>query len=73
MTVALLLPMFAAPIAIAIGYAVGKMPYWESWQGYVSLLIVAPLAAVAGVPAVETVIDCVALGCGFAIARCATH
>lgn len=65
--------MLAVQIAIGIGYTVGKMPCWESWQGYVGLIVVAPLVIVAGVPAVETIVDCVALGCGFALARRATH
>ena len=62
-------PALVAPLAIGIGYVVGKMPCWESWQGYVGPFIVAPLVVVAGIDAVEAVIDCVALACGFALAR----
>ena len=36
------------PLAVGIGWAIGKMPCWESWQGYVGLLIVAPVAIVTG-------------------------
>ena len=67
-----LLGLPVIPLAIGIGYAVGKMPCWKSWNGYVELLIVTPLVIVAGVSVVEAIIECVGLGCGFAIARRAT-
>ena len=64
--------LIVAPLAVGIGYGVGKMPCWESWQGTIGLFIVAPLVVVAGIDPVEAVIDCVGLGCGFRIARRAT-
>lgn len=65
--------LLAAPLAILIGYGVGKMPCWKSWQGYVGLMIVAPLAIGAGIAPVEAVADCVGLGAGFALARRPRH
>ncbi len=65
--------LLAAPIAVIIGYAVGKMPCWKTWQGYVGLLTVIPLAIGAGVTPVEVVVDCAALCAGFALARRPRH
>ena len=56
-------------LAVTIGVAVGKMPRWKSWQGYVGLVIVAPLAIGLGVDAIEALFDCLMLGVGFSIAR----
>ena len=56
-------------LAVGIGYAVGKMPCWKSWQGYVGLFIVAPLVTMAGIAPLEAVFDCVALGLGWCLAR----
>ena len=56
-------------LAATIGYAVGKMPCWKSWQGYVGLVIVAPIVISLGVDAVEALFDCVLLGVGFTLAR----
>lgn len=71
------MPWIAVPLVavlgLGIGYAIGKMPCWKSWQGYVGLLIVLPVVIAAGVGAVEAVADCVALGCGLALARMPTH
>ena len=36
-------------LAVTIGAAVGKMPCWKSWQGYVGLVIVVPIAIGFGV------------------------
>lgn len=68
----IMIPIVGA-IAILIGYSVGKMPCWKSWQGYVGLMIVAPLAIGAGITPVEVVVDCAALGAGFALARRPRH
>jgi len=70
MTEASLLPLLVAPLAIGIGWAVGKMPCWKTWQGYVGLLIVVPVALAAGVNPVEVCIDSLALGAGYALAPC---
>ena len=56
-------------LAATIGYAVGNMPCWKTWQGYVGLVIVAPLAIGLGVDAIEALFDCLMLGVGFSIAR----
>ena len=56
-------------LAVLIGYAVGKMPCWKTWQGYVGLVIVAPIVIGLGVDAMEALFDCVLLGVGFSIAR----
>lgn len=56
-------------LAILIGYRAGKMPCWKSWQGYVGLVIVAPIVISLGVDAVEALFDCVMLGVGFSFAR----
>ena len=56
-------------LAATIGYAVGKMPCWKSWQGYVGLVIVAPIVIALGVDATEALFDCVMLGVGFSFAR----
>ena len=56
-------------LAVLIGYAVGKMPRWKSWQGYVGLIIVVPIAICLGVDASEAPFDCVMLGVGFSLAR----
>ena len=61
------------PMAVLIGYAAGKMPCWKSWQGYVGLMIVAPIAIACGVGLPEAVADCAALGTGFALARRPRH
>jgi hypothetical protein len=61
--------LISAPIAVGVGYAVGRIPRWKTWTGYVALIIVAPIAVVAGVPIGEAVVDCVGLGAGFALAR----
>ena len=68
----IVLPVVAV-LGLVIGYTVGNMPCWKSWQGYVGLMIVLPVVITAGVGAVEAVADCVALGCGFALARRPTH
>lgn len=60
-------------LALGLGYGIGKMPCWKSWQGYVGLMIVAPLAIGAGITPVEVVVDCAALGAGFALARQPKH
>jgi hypothetical protein len=65
--------LVVAGVAIAIGYGVGKMPCWKCWQGYVGLMIVAPLAIGADITPVEVVVDCAALGSGFALARRPRH
>lgn len=65
--------LLVVPLALAIGYTVGKMPCWKTWQGYVGLLIVIPLAIGAGVTPVEVVVDCAALGAGFALVRRPRH
>ena len=49
--------------------AIGKMPCWQTWQGYVALLVVAPVAIAAGVPWLEVGVDCAELAAGFACAR----
>ena len=56
-------------LAVAIGYVVGRMPCWQTWQGYAGLVIVAPIALLAGVPISEVAIDCAGFGVGFACAR----
>ena len=56
-------------LAVMIGTAVGKMPYLKSWQGYVGLVIVAPIAIGLGVNAAEALFDCAMLGVGFTLAR----
>jgi hypothetical protein len=61
--------LIVAPIAVGVGYGVGRMPCWRSWQGYAGLVIMAPMAVAAGVPMGEVVVDCVGLGAGFALAR----
>lgn len=48
---------FVVVIAVAIGYAVGKMPCWKAWQGYVGLLIVAPIASTMGIPLFEVLFE----------------
>ncbi len=65
--------LLAASLAVLIGHAVGKMPCWKSWHGYVGLMIVAPVAIAAGVTIGEVLLDCVALGAGFALARRQVH
>lgn len=57
------------PLAVGIGYAVGKMPCWKSWQGYVGLMIVCPIGIGTGPPAAEVMVDCAGLGLGFLLAR----
>ena len=59
----------SAPLAVAIGYTVGKMLCWKTWTGYVGLVIVAPLAIGLGVDAMEALFDCVMLGVGLSLAR----
>ena len=61
--------LFVGALAVMIGAAVGKMPCWKSWQGYVGLVIVAPIVIGLGVDATEALFDCVMLGVGFALAR----
>ena len=61
--------ILVAPLAVGIGYAVGKMPCWETWQGYVGLVIVVPVAVAASVPRLEVLIDCAGIAAGFAFAR----
>ena len=56
-------------LAAGIGYVVGKMPCWKSWQGYVGLFIVAPIAVLAGIDAPEVLFHCFGLALGFAIAH----
>ena len=56
-------------LAVGIGYAIGKMPYWKSWLGNVGLVIVVPIAIRLGVDASEALFDCVMLGVGFSLAR----
>ena len=57
-------------IAVGIGYAVGRIAIrWQTWTGYVGLLIVALLVTVVGLDPVETAIDCLGLAIGFATAR----
>ena len=56
-------------LAVTIGYPVGRMPRWKSWQGYVGLVIVAPLVIALGVDTIEALFDCVMLGVGFSLAR----
>ncbi len=73
MTQGILTIAFVAALAFVIGYAVGKMPCWESWQGYVALFIVVPIAVAAGVAVSETIVDCAALGLGFTFARRPPH
>lgn len=71
------MPWIAVPIVallgLGIGYAVGKLPCWKSWQGYVGLMIVAPISIAAGITLAEVVLDCVGLGVGFAYARRPRH
>ena len=55
-------------LAVMIGYAVGKM-CWKSWQGYIGLAIVAPLAINLGMDTIEALFDCAILGVGFSLAR----
>ena len=64
-----LLLMQILPLAVGIGWAIGKMPCWQTWQGYVGLLVVAPVAIAAGVPWLEVGVDCTGLAAGFACAR----
>jgi hypothetical protein len=61
--------LIVAPIAVGTGYGVGKMPCWKTWTGYAGLVIVAPIAVVAGVAVAEVVIDCISLSIGYAMAR----
>ena len=57
------------PLAAGICWTIGKMPCWQTWQGYVALLVVAPVAIAAGVPWLEVGVDCAELAAGFACAR----
>jgi len=67
------MPWIAIPIVavlgLVIGYAVGKMPCWKSWQGYAGLGIVAALVHMIGMNVAEIVVDCTALAAGFFLAR----
>jgi hypothetical protein len=65
--------LFVLMLACVLGYAVGKRPCWKSWQGYVGLMIVAPIAVACGVALTEVALDCAALGAGFALARRPRH
>ena len=61
--------ILVVPIAFGLGWAVGTMPCWQTWQGYVALLVVAPVAIATGVHRLEVIVDCLGLAAGFAFGR----